>query len=604
MNIEKYNIIFFSKIEPKDGSPSFMSGYILHLAPLLEINNLSFKILDVSILKDYSIKGVINELKKIKFDAVGMTSYADSIRNIYKLSDAIKTEFPDKMIILGGPQASFQDEKILSESMCDIIIRNEGELKIVEILNCINQKISFENIKGITYKEDGRIIRNQDSEFLDINTLPTPQYGILSQSKYWIIPSGVSEKEFRSQLLENRLSYSIFMTGRGCPYKCAFCVEGNIKNSVRYRSPENIKKDLEYFLSETNHSYITIGDDTFTSSPKRVREICNVFKEIQKRHPFFWFCEGRVDILSKYPEMISEMYDAGLRKLQIGIESGNQNVLDIYNKCITVEQIEKVITEVSKYKYLTIHGNIILGNPKENISEFINSLSFIKRLYLLSNFNLSISKSYLTPFVGTPIRSNPKKYDIEILIDDFEFSTISLLDITCKPNSMTHDELNSLRGIADKELYHFICKNIFKLPKKEITDKYKYYHKNRNINPSETFSATFEELNSFNILKQIINRSTTIESNESILPSIHKLSPLRLWEIENSENNQYRFIAFNDEEVIIDNEKSFLWKKATGKMSIYEIYNEFKKHYQHSLNHVIKFYLEMEEKMALVFIDF
>lgn len=604
MKTNKYNIIFFSSIEPKDSAITFMSGYILSLAPLLLQNNLSFKILDASVLKNYSIQGVIEELEKIDFDAIGMTTYADNINNVYKLSNAIKARFPDKKIILGGPQASFQDEKILQECMCDIIIRNEGEIKMVEILRCLNQNISLKNIKGISYKENGIITRNIDADFLDLNSLPTPQYDILAETKYWIIPNGISTKEFEDQLSKINRSYSIFMTGRGCPYKCAFCVEGNIKNSARYRSPENIKKDLEIFLSITNHKYITIGDDTFTSSPKRVKDICNVFKEIQKKHSFFWFCEGRVDVLSKHPEIIFDMYNAGLRKLQIGIESGNQNVLDIYNKHITLEQIEKVVIEASKYKYLTIHGNIILANPKENISEFIDSLNFIKNLYSLSNFNLSISKSYLTPFVGTPIRRNPEKYDIEILENDFEFSTISLFDITCKPKSLSYNELNSLRRIADKELHAHVCKNIFKLPKKDIVEKCKYYYENNTLSPSETFRATFGELNSFGILNGIVNRKTTIDSDEAISQEVSSLSPLRLWDIEILEKNKYRFIAFNDEETIIENERSFLWQNATGKMSIREIHNELKKHYNYSLDHIVRFYLEMEKKMALVFVDF
>ena len=604
MNKNKYNIVFFSSIEPKDAAVSFMSGYIMFLAPLLEVNKLLFKILDASLLLDYSIKGVIDELKKIDFDAVGMTTYADNIRNVYKLSNAIKAEFPDKKIILGGPQASFQDEKILHECMCDIIIRNEGETKIVEILNCLNHNIPLKNIKGISYKEGNTIIRNKDADFLDINSLPTPQYGILSQSKYWIIPNGISEDKFTTHLTKVRKSYSIFMTGRGCPYSCTFCVEGNIANSVRYRSPENVKSDLEYFLSVTKHNYITIGDDTFTSSPKRVREICNVFKEVQKKHSFFWFCEGRVDILSKHPEMITEMYNAGLRKLQIGIESGNQKVLDIYNKKITLDQIEKVVIEASKHKYLTIHGNIILGNPKEGMRDFLKSLEFIKHLYLLSNFNLSISKSYLTPFVGTPIRSNPEKYDIEILEEDFEFSIISLFDIACKPKDLSFSDLNNLRHIADKELHNYVCNNIFKIPRSEIIDKYKYYHKNKNVKPSETFRASFGELNSFKVLNSIINRGTTIELTKTNYSLIRELSPLRLWEIEHLEKNKYRFVTLSDEEIIIDNENYFLWQKSTGKMSVNEIYYEFKKHYNQSIDYIVKFYLDMQEKMALVFVDF
>ena len=115
MEKQKANIIFIAGLEPRDACNANTMGYLFALGGVLEEANLSFKILHVPSLPDYSIKGIIYELSNFNFDAIGMSTNSDNIRFVYKVSDAIKRKFPDKKIILGGPQATYSDEKTLKE---------------------------------------------------------------------------------------------------------------------------------------------------------------------------------------------------------------------------------------------------------------------------------------------------------------------------------------------------------------------------------------------------------------------------------------------------------------------------------------------------------
>lgn len=601
--MDKINIIFLDGIEPPNSSYDTFIGYVFPLASVLEESNFLFKIMNVKKIKDYSLKGIVQELKRYNFDAIGMSTNADNIRFAYKICNVIKTYFPNVTIILGGPHATFTDQKTLQECACDIVVRGEGEMKLLKILKNLDKKEgSFENIKGISFKKDGKIFRNIDSPPIDINLLPTPQYAILSKTKYWIIPKGITEKEFASILSNIRKKFTFFMTGRGCPYKCAFCVEGNIKRKYQFRNAENIKKDLLYFLQETGNTFISIGDDTFTSSLERVKELCDIFIEIQKQHPFYWFCEGRVDVISKHPEMISIMYNAGLKKLQIGIESGNQKTLDMYNKRITLKQMETVIKEAAKFDELILAGNIILGNPHETLSEFMEGLNFIKHLILLSNFKLDISTAYLAPFHGTPIREEKEKYGVEI-IPEFEFCRISMLDVVSKPNSLSHDEVNKLKVLAEFEIVKLINDNIFKLPKDYILS---FYKKNNFIQMPLAFYRSWWRLNSFRKYVQIWSKGLVADSKHISLNTCSNYSPLRLWDIEYDRNNkEYFFKDLEGSKYIMNNEKAFLWQYATGKESIYGIFKEVKAKYSTvQIESVIEFYKELERKWALVFVCF
>jgi radical SAM superfamily enzyme YgiQ (UPF0313 family) len=595
----KLNIIFIDGLEPQTSASSMVLGYLFPIAAALEQYNMKFKVFNVKTLLDYSIRGIINELKKWDFDAIGMTTNSDNIRYVYKICDRIKNEFPKTTIILGGPQASFADEKTLLGCECDVVVREEGDEKLIEILRCVNKNTSYEHVPGITFKRNNKIIKNKDSSPIDINSLPVPQYAILSDIKYWIIPSGIKEEDYINILKELNKSYQFFMAGRGCPNKCAFCVEGSLKRRYRARNVKLVKKDLEYFISQTNCIYIIISDDTFTSSPKRVKELSLMLKQMRQTHEFAWFCEGRMDVLSKNPELISIMHDAGLRKIQLGIESGNQKVLDIYNKNITLEQMRIVVKEASKFQDLLLHGNILLGNPKETFTEFVESLNFIKELLKLSDFRLSISSSFLTPFYGTPIRNNPEKYDIELLFNDFEFSRFGFADITSMPKSLSLDELNKIKNFSDAEFLKYIDQNIFKYPRKKLIKHFTEPHQ-------ITFSQNhvlhiFGKMTSFKKYLKIVNRKTTIDSNLINNDSCHKISPLRLWDINYNNTKQYSFIDLNGENTIIDGENAFLWEKATGKNTLYDI---FKKSNFVSFEYVIEFYKTLEDKMALIFVEF
>lgn len=599
---EKLNIIFLEGLEPRHNRYTTYIGYLFPIASVLECNNLRFKIISVKNLVDYSVRGLINELKKYQFDAVGMTTNADSIRFVYKVSEAVKKEFPDVKIILGGAQVTYADTKTLEESACDIVIRNEGELKLVELLECIRTNTDYGHIKGISYKIHDRVYRNEDSLPPDINTLPVPQYAILVDPAYWIIPEGMDESEFRRVLGKIKGKYPYFMTGRGCPNKCAFCVEGNIKNKYRFRNGPNVKRDLEYYLSVTGNDYIVIGDDTFTSSIQRVNELCGIFKEVQKKYPFNWYCEGRVDVISRHPEILSVMYDAGLRKLQLGIESGNQKTLDLYNKKITLQQMEIVVKEATKYQGLLLHGNIIMGNPKETFDEYKESLEFIKHLVALSNFNLDISKTYLTPYFGTPIRMYPEKYGVEILVEDFEFTRFGMNEVVCKPDSLSIDELNSLAPLTDHTIQLFINDNIYKLPKKTILNRY-LDDQPKGEMPT-TWIQSFTSLRAFRKYLRIAGKKITVEGENVDLDSADSILPLRLWDVAFDRHEKvYSFISLKDEKVVMDGYKVSLWEMATGKKSIAEICSDMQAiDICCTIEMILDFYKYLENNMAVVFI--
>lgn len=600
---EKIDFIFLESLEPRSNTRSVFIGYLFPVGAAVIERGYTFKILSLAFLNDYSIRGLIEELGKYDFRAICMTTTADSIRYVYDICNKVKCAFPSVPIILGGPQASYDDFRVMEKCSCDFIIRNEGDYKNVDIMEEYYSNKDYSNIPGITWRHNDRIISNPSGKPLDINTLPTPYYQIFSNPELWIRPKGLSEEGFLNKLKRIRQSYQFFMTGRGCPNKCSFCVEGNAGNIYRFRNVDKLKEDLISFLDNTGHKYVAIADDTFTSSLNRVRKVCSMFKEVQKEHPFTWYCEGRVDVLSRHPEIIDIMVDSGLVALQIGVESGRQEVLDIYNKRITLEQIRTVIRYTQKYPTLRIFGNIILGNPHETKEQLIESLSVIDEFVKLSNFKLEISTSILTPFVGTPIRSNPQTYGTEILYDHFEEIRFSFSDIVCKPDTLSMTDIFGIKSIVENHFLELANKELFSCDnvKRHVVNLFSH-EKGTSINiwlakSSVASSAAFDSY-----LELLSRKSAVINTEDYDKEEIVQTFPKALWQLDyNRAKDLYTFLSLNGQKYTLTGIDAFLWDEATGDNSILDIYEKSKIEYGTvDLDYVLDFYKEMDKQLAVI----
>lgn len=104
------------------------------------------------------------------------------------------------------------------------------------------------------------------------------------------------------------------ITGRGCPYNCAFCYEGANAKNVRFRSIANVMEEIDYIQEHnTKLGFISIYDDTFTLKKERVLEFC---EEIKKRN-ILWFCAGHISFVLSHPDVLKEMINAGYDMVQL-----------------------------------------------------------------------------------------------------------------------------------------------------------------------------------------------------------------------------------------------------------------------------------------------
>ena len=329
--------------------------------------------------------------------------YENITENIF-LSRHVKENY-NLPVIVGGPQATALDEKFFRESKCDAVVRYEGELTVLELMNFFLEEVgALENILGISYLDsDALKINPERPPIKNLDALP-----FVDEACY------LEPKNFYRDLS--------LMTGRGCPFRCAFCHEGAHTRAVRFRSVENVLAEIDAFLKlwdAENELYIFFTDDTFTLNAERVKKICDGLAERRKKYKFKFFCEGHIHTLYKNPEMIRDLVNGGCVRIQLGIEAGTAPVLQAYGKNTTPEEIFAVVRLCRDAGIREVYGNIILGGANFTRETFDADKKFVRRLLEESQGVAEIGVVTFWPLAETKMTRCPDEFGIKICDNEF-----------------------------------------------------------------------------------------------------------------------------------------------------------------------------------------
>lgn len=277
-------------------------GYI---AAVLEEDH-EVKVVDVCAekLDDNSFKGIISNINP---EIVGITSDTNSFQRAIEIAEMIKQIDKETIIVIGGAHSNALPNYPLKYDCFDIVAHGEGERMAVELWDRIAKGKSYEDVKGIAFRKNDKIVINPRQELIEnLDELPFPARHLFPMDKY--------PGEFG---LHASPIYPIG-TSRGCPFSCAFCSNNMIfGRKYRSRSPRNIINEIELLINEYGAKGIYFREDIFTLNKKRVIEICNEINE--RRLDFKWVCESRVNTINE--EMLRSMKNAGCELIWFGVES-------------------------------------------------------------------------------------------------------------------------------------------------------------------------------------------------------------------------------------------------------------------------------------------
>jgi len=357
---------------------------LLFLATTLAKNNYEARILDERI-EDY------RKLDYNDYLCVGITTQTgNQILDGIEVAKFIKKNNKELKIVWGGVHPTILPDSTIDNEYVDIVVRGDGELILLELVRAIKDNKPLKNIKGIVYKENGKVIRNSPAELVDLDKIDFPNHDLINLKKY-------SYKE----------AFPI-STSRGCSHRCSFCC---VKDKWRGRSAAKIIEDIEKIIKKYNPDVINVRDNNFFFSKERIRKFCE--EKIKRNIKIKWKAQCRADYFSKYDnEFVSLLKKSGCISLLFGAESGNQRILDLLKKDIKVEDTVKSIKMCGKHGIIPVLG-FIIGNITETKKEVFETLNFIDYLVKINPETEIAGIFLLTPWPGTDTFTEFKKIGLK-----------------------------------------------------------------------------------------------------------------------------------------------------------------------------------------------
>lgn len=340
-------------------------------------------------IAEFSINDNINSiLKKLySFDAdiYGFSCYIWNISMVLSLCSSLKKAKPEAVIILGGPEVSYDPGSLLSDNTSiDFVVAGEGEATLLDLLSCITaDEYSLPDISGIAYREDSEIVINRPRPLIPIlDMLPFPYD---------------SFEDF-----ENKIIY--YETSRGCPFNCQYCLSSTI-HGVRYLSMDRLQQDIESFVN-AGIRQVKLVDRTFNCDIERSIEIMEYIIKLNPATNFHF--ELAADLINNHFLETVKKAPEGMFQFEIGVQSTNPKTLSEIKRVMDFDKVSHNVARLMSFKNTHIHLDLIAGLPYEDMKSFEKSFNDV---YALRPDMLQLG--FLKLLKGSGIREGCGRYGME-----------------------------------------------------------------------------------------------------------------------------------------------------------------------------------------------
>lgn len=327
---------------------------------------------------------ILSEIFKQKPDVVCFSCYIWNVGIINTIVKNLKKIMPKVLIVLGGPEVSYDSEAIMRDNeYIDIIIRGEGEATFNELSKSIimgNNDFSF--IDGITYKSNSVIYSNKGRQALNMDEVPFVYNDVIG--------------------LNHKIIY--YETQRGCPYNCQYCLS-SVEKGVRFLSKERVESDLQFFL-DNNVRQVKFVDRTFNCNKQHAMNIWKYLIDNDNLKTNFHM-EITADIMDDEILQLLKNARPGLFQFEIGVQSTNENTIEAIKRNTSFDVLKVIVNKIKSGGNIHQHLDLIAGLPHENYNSFGKSFDDV---YALEPEQFQLG--FLKLLKGSGLRQDAEKYGI------------------------------------------------------------------------------------------------------------------------------------------------------------------------------------------------
>ena len=379
MNESNRNVIFINPpveriVEGSYDAPVWGHLGLAYVAAATRAAGIGCRVIDAKLAR-LAFDDVVAEVVRAHPAIVGITSFTHELAMAHRLAERIKAQLPDVRLVLGGVHASMLPLQTLKDLPAfDYLVAGEGERAFPALARALldGREDGVPTIPGVARREaDGIQLAPRDPWIEDLDPLPFPAWDLFPPATGYMV-----------------------VATRGCPYKCVFCAHA-LGQKVRARSPENVIAEIRTLHENFRAQKVWFVDETFGLRKEWTHELCEGLVRAGLAGKFWWAVTTRAQVVTD--EFVADLKRAGCKKIDIGVESGDERILKVIRKGETKEDFVRAVA-IIKRAGLTSHAYFILGHPTETRESAHNTIDFAAQL----NTDY-VSIGIMIPYPGTEV---------------------------------------------------------------------------------------------------------------------------------------------------------------------------------------------------------
>lgn len=277
---------------------------------------------------------VLETLLALNPRIVGLGVYIWNIEQATRLVSDLKRVRPDIVVILGGPEVSYEtgDQPIVA--LADHVITGEGDLTLGPVCEQI--------LNGLPPAEK-------------VIPAPLPQFGRLKLPYDFYTDEDIAQRVIYVE------------ASRGCPFTCEFCLSA-LDIPVRQAGLEEFLQSMDRLLLRGVRQFKFV-DRTFNLNLHVGRAILEFFLERQYPDLFLHF----EMIPDRLPDSLREhivQFPPGMLQFEVGIQTFNAEVCELISRRQDNVKVASNLTWLREQTGVHVHADLIVGLPGEGIASF------------------------------------------------------------------------------------------------------------------------------------------------------------------------------------------------------------------------------------------
>ncbi len=281
-------------------------------------------------------------------------------------------------VAIGGVHVTNDVERVLDDiPVVNMAFLNEAELAMVRLVEVVNGKRPVDDLAQVILvdgKERHRIRKDAKPQAGDIDVIPA--YDLLpmeEMSNYGTVGAFYCFKPRGTR-------FGTVLSNRGCRAQCTFCSVRTFNGvGVRQRSIDSVADEIQLLKDRGIGHLMWLDDDLL----KDHRRAIALFNEMVKRNiGITWDATNGLIAASCDDEVVAAMAASGCIAVNIGMESGNPQILRQIKKPGAVKNFLEAAEVFRKYEQIHACVLLMLGFPGETLRMIQDTVNVAREMDL------------------------------------------------------------------------------------------------------------------------------------------------------------------------------------------------------------------------------